>query len=356
MLTLFRYATSSSRRTCHSTLRYYATSETPKPPIKLVAELRKLTETSVVKAREALVASNNDVNGALAWLQKDLATSGVKKAAKVEGRATREGMIGVSVLSRGAGANTGTVRAGMVEVNCETDFVGRNELFGKLVRDIAHTAAFIAERPSNFKDHTSSIWPYQVDALLEAPLLSQSNPTSSHFSTVRTAIRDTISKVGENIELRRAVASVIDPNPHQNLEGYRVASYLHGSLALPNVGRMGILAFLRLRSPHLSKLLASDTFSADLDKLERSLARQIAGFDTQYVSVVEGVDAQQADASISAALYEQPFMMFASEEPVRNVLKMWTEEREMGQTGGDLESNGIHVHEFAKWTVGEPVE
>ena len=81
-------------------LRLY--SQCPeKPPLKLVAELRKLTEVSITKAREALAASNNDVSAALVWLQNDLAVSGAQKAAKVAHRTAGEGLVGASVLARG---------------------------------------------------------------------------------------------------------------------------------------------------------------------------------------------------------------------------------------------------------------
>src|SRR6266446_3815164 len=115
-----------------SSFRFYSTSA-EKPPLKLVAELRKLTEVSITKAREALAASNNDVSAALKWLQNDLAVSGAKKAAKVAHRTAGEGLVGASVLPRRTGSSPGGVRAALVELNCETDFVARNALFGRLV-------------------------------------------------------------------------------------------------------------------------------------------------------------------------------------------------------------------------------
>ncbi|KAJ2927497.1 hypothetical protein H1R20_g9598, partial [Candolleomyces eurysporus] len=92
MLRNLRTATSPAFRCLYSTAA-------EKPSLKLVAELRKRTEVSIVKAREALSASGNDVDAALDWLQKDLVASGAKKAAKVGGRATNEGLISTSVLS-----------------------------------------------------------------------------------------------------------------------------------------------------------------------------------------------------------------------------------------------------------------
>jgi len=69
-----------------------------KANIKLVAELRKRTEVSLSKAKEALTATNNDVEAALEWLEKDLIASGAKKKEKVQDRTAGEGLIGVSVF------------------------------------------------------------------------------------------------------------------------------------------------------------------------------------------------------------------------------------------------------------------
>jgi len=330
-------------------LRFYSSVSPEKPSIKLFAELRKLTEVSVTKAREALSASNNDLNSALEWLQKDLAVSGAQKAAKVEGRTAGEGLVGVSVLSGGIGSRigsgSGAVRAAMIELNCETDFVARNDLFGKLVADIAHTAAFITEQ----QDTPYLLRPIPLDLINDAPLISQTSIASSNQSTVASAIRDTIAKVGEKISLKRVVAVVQDPIPRtpQSL-GLRVASYTHGSVNLPSQGRIASLALLAIQSPRLPTLLTTDAFLGDLERVERSLARQIVGFETQTVRSTTGVKDE-------TALYDQPFMMLAnapSEDSVQSVLQHWARERQL-VLESDAWSGGLEVLEFVKWTVGK---
>ncbi|CAK5264265.1 unnamed protein product [Mycena citricolor] len=306
---------------------------TEKPSIKLVAELRKLTEVSIVKAREALSASNNDVNGALEWLKQDLLASGEKKAAKVQDRHTGEGLVGVAVLSPGVTASqSGGVRAAMIELNCETDFVGRNALFGSLVADIAHTAAFLAE-PSATDSHFS---PLPVEILQDAPLLSSQNPNPSPDSTVSRAIRDLIAKVGENVVLRRAV-TVVRPPPSTLTVGYRTPFYMHNSINDPTQGRIGVLGLLQLASPHLHESFQDPTFVGELERIERSLARQIAGFETRSVRGPEGAE---------DALYNQPFMIPGdmSGQPVGKVLEAWSKTQKM---------DTVDLHAFAKWTIGE---
>ncbi|KAJ7754936.1 elongation factor Ts, mitochondrial [Mycena maculata] len=319
-----------------SSLRNYSTSGPEKPSLKLVAELRKLTEVPIMKAREALSASNNDIQTALEWLKTDLVTSGAKKAAKVQDRHTGEGLVSVAMLSAGNGPRAGNgVRAAMIELNCETDFVGRNELFGKLAADIAHTAAFMSE-PADFQ-------PYPIDILNDTPLLSTVNPNPDPTATVATAIRDMISKVGEKIALRRAV-TVFHEQTQNPDNGRRLISYLHGSVNNPKQGRVGVLGLLQLSTPQFRKQFATPEFCDALERLERSLARQIVGFETRSIRSPKG-------SKDETALYEQPFMISGdlSGKLVGEALAFWAAARGMSNTG-------LEVTRFAKWTVGEPLD
>jgi len=360
-------------------IRFYSKSAEKPSTIKLVAELRKLTEVSITKAREALAASNNDVSAALQWLQTDLAVSGAKKAAKVAHRATSEGLVCASVLSRGTGSSLsssgahgrghghghGGVRAALVELNCETDFVARNALFGRLVADLAHTAAFLAEveePDSSGRQRRTHVRPVPRELLLDAPLLSatggegpQGPAGASGVATVGSAIRDAISKLGENVVLRRAVSIVHDSVPRARAElGMRVVSYAHGgvassALSLPpslstSQGRIGALALVALKSPRLAPLLSTLEFRDELERIERALARQVVGFDTMAIRGDEG------------ALYDQPFMMFGGAqegETVGDGLARWAREKQLILDSDGEDTGGLEVVEFVKWTVGE---
>ncbi|KAF9644683.1 hypothetical protein BDM02DRAFT_3063865, partial [Thelephora ganbajun] len=311
-----------------------------KANIKLVAELRKRTEVSLSKAKEALTATNNDVDAALEWLEKDLIASGAKKREKVQDRVAGEGLIGVSVLSNGfSKQNAGRgVRAAMIELNCETDFVARNQLFGELLDDIAHTAAFISDSDAY---HTIANSKTFLDkSLLPAPLLSARDPLQKPTTDVGGAVDALIAKVGEKISLSRAVSiSHPLPSPQSNV-ALRVASYLHGSVSggFASQGRIGALALLALKS-RLSPVIENSAFSEEIEKLQRSLARQIVGLETLSV---RGAD--------ETALYNQPFMMFAgSDQPIGTVLKQWATEKGLIESG---EESGLEVLEFAKWSVG----
>ncbi|KAL4253572.1 Elongation factor Ts, mitochondrial [Abortiporus biennis] len=351
----------------HSTFhRLYSSAPDSKVPIKLVAELRKLTSVSLSKAREALTASNHDVQGALAWLSQDLSATGAKKSDKVKDRTANEGLIGVSILSKGLfsdqAGNGGKgiagrgVRGAIVELNCETDFVARNELFGQLVQDIAHTCAFVSEiAPSPSSPASSLIHSYPLELLENAPLLSSvgaSHHTSSgNYKSVIQAIQEVIAKVGEKIVLRRA-SNIVQPSPPSSTPsgldlGLRLSTYSHGSLKIPTQGRISALSVLALKSPRLASFQSNPQFCADLEKLEKSLNMQIVGFPTKTV---------RGQGEEGSVLYEQPFDMFAQSEGrnIEDTLRAWALEK--GLIENLNEEGGIEVLEFAKWSVGEDLD
>src|SRR6202042_1226149 len=167
----------------------------------------------------------------------------------------------------------------------------------------AHTAAFLTEPMDAAR--LPEFWPLHMDQLNDAPLLSHSNPEIPPTSTVSSAIRDAISKLGEKVSLRRATALVQDPED-RNDRGVSIGSYVHGSLNNPSNGRIGGLVSLMVNSPRLPKLLSSEAFIRDLQLLERALARQIVGFETRSIMDLTFVDGRERDPLI---LYDQPFAM-----------------------------------------------
>jgi elongation factor Ts len=328
---MLRHAT---RSLASSSLRAHYASQSASVPVKLIAELRKHTTVSMTKAREALAAAENDVAGALAWLEKDLVALGAKKAAKLADRTANEGVVALARVGAGPG-----VRAALVELNCETDFVARNELFGQLADDVAHTVAFLAEHDpaaAFVRSHT-------VDALLDAPLMPAAqaqSPSSASYATVGSAIRDSIAKLGENISLRRA-SSVVTPLPKPDADTrLRLASYVHNAASKPTQGRIAGLALLALKAPGLATQFGADGFVPELERLERALARQLVGYETTSV-----------DGAEESALYSQPFDMYsdAAGASVREALARWGKTNGLGES----EESGIAVLEYAKWTVGE---
>ncbi|KDR85705.1 hypothetical protein GALMADRAFT_132366 [Galerina marginata CBS 339.88] len=358
MLRLARRPSPLLHRSPQCQAKTYTTSP-PKIPIQLIAELRKQTHVSLSKAREALANSNLSVSAALEWLQHDLVATGLAKAAKVASRETSQGLIAQSVLSHGAGLNAaGGVRAAMVELNCETDFVSQNELFARLAVDIAHTAAFISEAAQT-RTQTPEFVNLSIDELSAAPLIQHPTSGSSQQAppppgtTVATAIRDTIVKVGENISLARARSLVEDAPVTPSLgahHAHRLGTYTHGARHGLSCGPISALALLRLRSPHLSTLLRKEQFRADLAVLERAIAQQLVGMDTLSVRPVEGLERPDQ------ALYSQEFFVFPIPEyntlSVEQALKKWSVKQ--GLVESEEQDGGVDVLDFSRWAVNQP--
>ena len=183
----------------------------------LVKELREITGAGMMDCKKALIETESNLEAAIDWLR----TKGLSAAAKKSGRQAAEGLVGI--------ACQGTTGA-LIEINAETDFVGRNEQFQALVRDAA-TLTIAAKG--------------DIEALKKAPY-----PGSNR--TVEEQLTHLIATIGENMAIRRGATLQVSQGV--------VIPYMHNATA-PGLGRIGVL--VALESP------------AALEKLE-TLAKQIA--------------------------------------------------------------------------------
>jgi len=161
----------------------------------MVKELREKSGAGMMDAKKALTENNGDMEVSMDWLR----TKGLAKAAKKSGRTAAEGLVAVAVKN-----GTGVV----VEVNSETDFVGKNADFQSMVSKIA-TAGLSVET---------------VDALANA---------DAGGKPVSELLTDSIATIGENMSLRRMV----------KVSGELVVSYVHNSVA-DGMGKIGVLVTL----------------------------------------------------------------------------------------------------------------
>jgi elongation factor Ts len=172
---------------------------------QMVKELRERSGAGMMECKKALVENNGDIDTAMEWLRK----SGLAKADKKASRIAAEGRI---VAAQTAG------KAVLVEINCETDFVGKDASFLKFsdtVTDVALNAD-VAD----------------VDALKAAAY-----PTGG---TVEDAAKTLIATIGEKIDVRRMAVVKSDG---------MIGSYIHG-------GRIGVLVALKGGSEELAKGVA----------------------------------------------------------------------------------------------------
>ena len=117
----------------------------------LVKELREITGVGMMDCKRALTETAADMDAAIDWLR----TKGLSKAAKKAGRVAAEGLIGVKVAG---------TKGVVVEVNSETDFVARNDLFQGLVAMIADVALSTGADVEKIKAALQSIMPAPVES------------------------------------------------------------------------------------------------------------------------------------------------------------------------------------------------
>ena len=197
---------------------------------KTVKELRDRTGLGMMDCKKALVAADGDIEKAI----EDLRKSSGMKAAKKAGRVAAEGLVAVTSSGK-SGA--------IVELNAETDFVGRNEDFQKLVSDIATVSA--SEKGD-------------LDAIKAAKY-----PGSDE--TVEETLTAKIATIGENMNLRRSSSLSVGNGV--------VSSYIHNSVA-PGLGKIGILIALE-----------SEGDAARLDVLGKQIAMHVAATNPESISV-----------------------------------------------------------------------
>jgi elongation factor Ts len=190
----------------------------------MVKELRDQTGAGMMDAKTALTETNGDMEAAVDWLR----TKGLAKAAKKSGRTAAEGLVAVKVEGG---------RGVAVEVNSETDFVGKNSDFQKMVSGIADVAVTVDD----------------VEALKAADMNGKS---------VEQTITDAVAVIGENMSVRRM----------STLEGDTVVSYVHNAAA-PGMGNIGVLvaltggddAFGKQVAMHIAAVNPASLSEADLD-------------------------------------------------------------------------------------------
>ena len=195
----------------------------------LIKELRARTSAPMKKCADALSEAGGDVEEAATLLRK----AGLAAAQKKASRGASDGVAAVA---------HGPAGLAVVELNSETDFVARNELFQALAGGIARTALSVAGAVA------------QPITELE-PTAVRSAKLDGDSSTVEEAIGFAVSQLGENLVLRRACLLAAPA------EGGTVASYVHNTYA-PGVGRTAAAVVLR-------------SSAADVDAV-RALGEQIA--------------------------------------------------------------------------------
>ncbi len=214
----------------------------------LVKQLREKTGAGMMNCKKALTETEGDLDAAVVWLRK----KGLASAAKKADRAASEGLVAV--------ATDGT-RGAIVELNSETDFVARNDLFQAFTRWLAGAALTSG---GDVADLRKAVY-----------------PESSR--SVEDEIAHLIATIGENMNLRRAATISVGRGV--------VASYVHAAVS-PGLGRIGVLVGLE-----------SEGDAEALAAFGKKLAMHVAAANPEAIAV-EDLD-PDLEARERAVLTEQ---------------------------------------------------
>jgi elongation factor Ts len=284
----------------------------------MVKELRERTGAGMMDCKKALAETNGELEAAIDWLR----AKGLSAAAKKAGRTAAEGLVGVAV--------EGT-RGAVVEVNSETDFVAKNEMFQDFVRNVAQLAL----------QHGTDV---------EA-LGATQYPGGG---TVAEKLTDNIAKIGENQSLRRAAVVEVKQGA--------VVPYVHNQVA-PGLGKIGVLVALESGAPadtlnalgkqiamHVAAAhplaLSADQLPAGLIDRERGIAIEKAKESGKPANIVEKmVEGSLAKFRKESALLTQLFVI-DNKTPVAEVVASAAKD-----AGAPIELAG-----FVRFQLGEGIE
>jgi elongation factor Ts len=268
----------------------------------MVKELRDRTGAGMMECKKALVEVQGDMDAAIESLRK----SGLAQADKKAGRVAAEGRIALAVSDSGQAA-------AMVEINCETDFVAKDDSFNAFADAVARNA--LAGSPAD------------VETLMA---------TTLDGSTVEEARQALVSKIGENIQVRRFVRTSTDG---------ALGAYVHG-------GRIGVLVDLAGGSEDLARDLAmhvaamnpefvsADDVPADVVAREKDILVAQAESSGKPPEIIEKmVEGRLRKHLAGITLLGQPFV----KDSDLTVAKL-------------LEQSGASVRGFSRLAVGEGIE
>ncbi len=279
----------------------------------MVRDLREKTGAGMMDCKKALSETGGDMEAAIDWLRK----KGLAAAAKKSGRVAAEGLIGVA-----SGPNV----AAMVEVNAETDFVARNELFQNFVAEVAGLALSVGDDLERLKAATY--------------------PGTGH--SVADELTRLIATIGENMTIRRAKRLEVK-------EGV-VATYTHNAVR-PGLGKIGVLVGLEGKN----EIDVLETLGRQIGMhvaAARPEALDISGVDPSALEREKAVLTEQARASgkpdnIIEKMVEGRIRKYYEE--VVLLEQVWVHDGE-SRVKAVVQKAGVKLAGFARFQLGEGIE
>lgn len=272
----------------------------------MVKELRERTGAGMMECKKALVETSGDIEIAI----EQMRIAGLAKADKKSGRVAADGTIAICIADDGKSAS-------MLEVNCETDFVSKGDDFCSFAGAIA--AKVLTDNPVD------------VDSLLELPL------TDSDDSAINVARQELVTKIGENIQVRRFV--------RESSENGVFDSYSHGA-------RIGVIVCVEGGDAALAKDIAMHVAASrpecisENDVPEQSLEKEKA------ILIAEAKESGKPD-NIIEKMVEGRIKNYLAEITLIGQAFVKDPDVTVGQL---LASAGAMVTFFKRFEVGEGIE
>ena len=283
----------------------------------LVKELRDQTGAGMMDCKAALAETGGNLEAAVDWLRK----KGLSKAAKKAGRVAAEGLVGVAVKA---------TKGILVEVNSETDFVARNDLFQGLVKMIADVAL-------------------DASANVEKILAAKAGNI-----TINEAIADTIAKVGENMHLRRAAELSVGKGA--------IASYVHNAVS-DGLGRIGVLVALESAGKNdelkaFGRMVAMHVASANPRAIDPG-GLDPAAIAREKAVLADKAKAQGKPANVIEKIVESGLKTYYKEVCLLDQSFIFDDKKTIAQAVKEAESKAggpIRIAGFVRFALGEGIE
>ncbi len=284
---------------------------------QMIKDLRETTGAGMMDCKGALSETGGDMDAAVDLLRK----KGLAKAAKKASRVAAEGLIGVSVKG---------TKGVVVEVNSETDFVARNDLFQGLVKMIANVAHDVGTNVEKIK------------------------PAKAGSLTIAESLSETIAKIGENMTLRRAAELSVKQGV--------VGSYVHSSVS-EGLGKIGVLVGLE-SSGKADELTALGRLVAMHIAASNPQALDAAGLSPETVQrekdvLAEKFKQQGKPANVIEKIVESGLKTYYKEVTLLEQAYVHDDKKNVSQALKEAEGKvggPIKITGFVRFVLGEGIE
>ena len=270
---------------------------------KMVKDLRDATGAGMMDAKRALVETSGDFEAASDWLKQ----KGLAKAQKKSGRIAAEGLVGVKIDKNSAS---------IIEANCETDFVAKNDEFQNMVTSI-------------------------LTASKNLDTLNKVLNTDIQGRKVEEMLTEKVASIGEKISLRR----------YEKINSDFISSYVHNSVA-ENLGKIGVLVALSAKNDELGKQIAMHIAACNpLGLNEEDIPSSI--LEREKKVFLEQAKDSGKPPEIVENMVKGKLKKFVAEVTLLNQNFVLEPDNKISEV---VKKNGVKILDYVRFEVGEGID